>query len=59
MASEQALAVRRVKAIEEQARQLAEVNRKLDLIMKALKIKEPRDPNEPEVSQATEVSEIE
>jgi hypothetical protein len=40
MASEKVLAVRRVQAIEDQARELSEVNRKLDLIMKALKIED-------------------
>lgn len=40
MASEAILAVRRVQAIEEQARQLADVNRKLDLIMNHLGIRE-------------------
>ncbi|MDD2921787.1 MAG: hypothetical protein PHQ36_05820 [Anaerolineales bacterium] len=51
MASEQILAARRAQAIEKQARELVNINRKLSLIMAELKIQDTEISETPPVSQ--------
>jgi hypothetical protein len=59
MATEIAIAMRRARALEEQARQTAELNRKLDLIMEKLGIQDTQQADQAASETAAPTNEIE